>query len=123
MIYYLHFPGCDPPGFPNMISNSHYEHVLTKDDAEYVESIHTSTAGIGQRYPLSHVDFYLDGGDRILTCPDLRCSHIKGTLLFKDSINRDPAWTGRECKDFEDLIYRKCNGKTLVFGGLHVKEG
>lgn len=66
--------GLDPAGpcfFKLMILNRHAEEYLDKSDATVVETIHTNGADLGyinEGYPISHYEFYLNGGKRQPGC-------------------------------------------------------
>lgn len=76
--------GLDPakPGFR--------EWHLEREDADFVDVIHTSTGIIelGMREPIGHVDFYPDGGDRQSGCLVVGCSHTRAKIYYLNSIQR-----------------------------------
>lgn len=54
--------------------------VISKDDAIFVEAIHTSSQGICSESPLAHVDYYPNGGDA-QPCGTGACSCPDGSLV------------------------------------------
>eukprot|EP00091_Calanus_sinicus_P019115 TRINITY_DN4648_c0_g1_i2.p1 TRINITY_DN4648_c0_g1~~TRINITY_DN4648_c0_g1_i2.p1 ORF type:complete len:418 (-),score=93.62 TRINITY_DN4648_c0_g1_i2:145-1251(-) len=54
--------------------------VISKDDAIFVEAIHTSSQGICSEAPLAHVDYYPNGGDA-QPCGTGSCSCPFGNLV------------------------------------------
>ena len=72
---------------------------LDKDDAYWVEIIHTNTAVLGYNRDLGHVDFYINGGYTQANCTpvknnltkwkDSKCSHNYAYSLFKDLLKQN----------------------------------
>ena len=119
----------DPAGplFQNTPTVMH----LTKDDATYVDCIHTDgdelwpipVTGFGTMEQFGHVDFYPNGGRKQPGCwngkhPDpnqsgLDCSHNRACFLFADTIVPKvecdtPNYTGFECDSYESFLNGKC---------------
>ena len=72
---------------------------LNKDDAKFVEVIHTNAQELGYPKSLGHVDFYVNGGYFQKSCPiprvnmtkwkDNKCSHRYARLLFQKLLDND----------------------------------
>ncbi|GJQ74719.1 hypothetical protein Trydic_g21570 [Trypoxylus dichotomus] len=79
---------------------------LHKDDADFVDGIHTNSFVLGYRYDYGTADFYVDGGifqpgcesvaesfQKPVTCASLYtllfCSHRRSRLIWIESINND----------------------------------
>ena len=108
--------------------------VISRDDATFVEAIHTSSQGICYESPLAHVDFYPNGGDAqpcgtdSCSCPDgslvcsscyhglTRCvdfwgnpdwlaSHGRAVDLYRESIGRPTAFKSWRCSEtYEEFV-------------------
>lgn len=122
--------GLDPAGpfFENLSS----EVRLDKNDASYVDSIHTDgkklyQAGFGMLQNISHTDFYPNGGYNQPGCNDvihIGCSHGRACELYissigKKSCNAYPCgnanlhcqkcdWSERICYTCQEGQYKKC---------------
>ncbi|XP_033150122.1 phospholipase A1 [Drosophila busckii] len=59
---------------------------LTKDDADYVEVLHTSVGSYGFDRPLGHVDFYANWGSKQPGCFWHECSHWRAFALLAESL-------------------------------------
>ncbi|XP_077536600.1 lipase member H-like [Haemaphysalis longicornis] len=111
--------GLDPAGY--LFANTNC--CLSKDDADYVDVIHTNGGSleqfkIGLYGPVGDVDFYPNGGRTQAGCLDtpyvfdfmktFTCSHYRAPNLFIESLNRTrncsfvsygcPNWTSYEDK-------------------------
>ena len=68
----------DPAG-PNF-EHHNRENRLDKNDAKFVEVLHTDAGELGIVQPIGHVDIYLNGGKTQPDCPgwitELGCSHL-----------------------------------------------
>ena len=68
----------DPAG-PNF-EHHNTENRLDKNDAKFVEVLHTDAGELGIVQPIGHVDIYLNGGKTQPDCPgwiaELGCSHL-----------------------------------------------
>lgn len=114
--------GLDPAGWL-------YEHTtatLTKDDADYVDVIHTNAGSIknfriGLGQSVGHVDFYPNGGTVQTGCKNapniiptnymevITCSHYKATDLFIESLrNRTCQFKSYGCKSWDDFRSGNC---------------
>ena len=68
----------DPAG-PNF-EHHNKENRLDRNDAKFVEVLHTDAGELGIVHPIGHVDIYLNGGKTQPDCPgwiaELGCSHL-----------------------------------------------
>ncbi|XP_022193718.2 lipoprotein lipase [Nilaparvata lugens] len=98
--------GLDPalPGFE--IADG--PEILDKDDAEFVDVIHTTAGTSGIFKPIGHADFYPNGGVNQPGCdgfsPDItnyiesiQCGHMRVIYLFIESIKNSKAFNSRRC--------------------------
>ena len=82
----------------------HADLIISKEDAEYVDVIHTDGLALGFLVPLGHADFYPNGGitqpcSCSHVCPDVDCNgwkdHGRAPAYFEESIlspEKFPAW-------------------------------
>ncbi|XP_062123610.1 hepatic triacylglycerol lipase [Drosophila sulfurigaster albostrigata] len=103
---------------------------LTKQDADYVEVLHTSVGSYGFDRPLGHVDFYANWGSQQPGCFWHECSHWRAFALFKESLQQTadaaaPAFEAKGCRtaEWQQLTrHKQCSepqqtGKRLHMGG------
>lgn len=114
--------GLDPAGW--LYENT--EATLTKEDAKYVDVIHTNAGSItkfriGLNQSVGHVDFYPNGGTVQTGCPDapkiipynyyevITCSHYKATYLYIESLkNHTCKFISYQCKSWEEFTSGNC---------------
>lgn len=112
--------------------------VLSKEDAEHVQIIHTNGGGAGSMCPHGHSDFFPNGGSIQDGCCDrnaiarvtnwkqlLRvivkcsaCSHGRAYEFFAESITE--RFVATQCRSYLDFQENKCGAKpcTALMGGL-----
>lgn len=106
--------GCDPPG---PIYNYSTRDPLNKDDAPYVEGIHTSCL-VGTKYPVNTADIYINNGCNQPNCLFINesCNHaIAGLFLAKaimEGINN--SLTAKPCISYEQVRKCTCQGTALI---------
>ncbi|XP_069683241.1 pancreatic triacylglycerol lipase-like [Periplaneta americana] len=90
--------GLDPAG-PLFLQYGNDAHVLSKDDAEFVEVVHTNGGLAGQLVVLGHVDFFMNGGSLQPDCQltDFACSHVRAPMYFAESITTQTGFWGYRC--------------------------
>ncbi|XP_054159540.1 pancreatic triacylglycerol lipase-like [Oppia nitens] len=114
---YGRISGLDPAqpffeGFPG----SH----LTKDDADFVDVIHTSAGKdtkkgeFGFTQPIGHIDFYPHNGKHQPRCKDqsdIWCNHLSAILYYDSSLSNADQYqcTAYKCPNWEEFIHKKCN--------------
>ena len=97
----------------------HTDLIISKDDADYVDVIHTDAVAYGFLRPLGHADFYPNGGSYQPcscdhNCTDIDClgwsDHGRAPAYFEESIlspSKFPSWRcDMEWEDF--LVQRNC---------------
>ncbi|RZB38692.1 Lipase domain containing protein, partial [Asbolus verrucosus] len=77
------------PSFERAVAESR----LSKQDAEFVDVVHTDMGYYGATRPLGHVDFYVNGGRNQPGCrtgheTDENCHHVRSNYYFIESINK-----------------------------------
>nr|XP_003700221.1 PREDICTED: phospholipase A1-like [Megachile rotundata] len=106
--------GLDPAG-PNFYLEGKGTR-LSKDDATYVQVIHTSIL-YGLFDPLGHADFYVHGGRNQPGC-ELRgyCSHFRAYEVFAESVNTK-GFIARKCENYMFYMVGLCDSNQSVYMG------
>lgn len=117
--------GLDPAGWLYEHTNS----TLSKEDADYVDVIHTNAGSmtdfrIGLSHSVGHVDFYPNGGSVQTGCKSkpntfytnymdvITCSHYKATAYFIESLrNHTCLFTSYGCADWNDFVKGNCTAR------------
>ncbi|EDW16123.2 lipoprotein lipase [Drosophila mojavensis] len=95
---------------------------LSRNDASYVEVLHTSVGSYGFDRPLGHVDFYANWGSQQPGCFWHECSHWRAFALFKESLE-GTVFEARGCQpsEWQQLTrHKRCpqpTGSRLHMGG------
>ncbi|EDV53482.1 nascent polypeptide-associated complex subunit alpha, muscle-specific form [Drosophila erecta] len=100
--------GLDPAS--PLISYSNTEKRLSRDDALYVESVHTNGAVLGFSQPIGKAAFYMNGGRSQPGCGiDITgsCSHTKSVLYYVEALlwNNFPS---KKCASYLDANKNSC---------------
>nr|CAH7727031.1 unnamed protein product [Callosobruchus chinensis] len=61
--------------------------LLDRDDANFVDAIHTNGRHLGMMSPVGHVDFYPNGGQAQPGCPLWVCSHMRAVEYWIASLS------------------------------------
>ncbi|CAK1601792.1 unnamed protein product [Parnassius mnemosyne] len=110
--------GLDPAG-PLWYGN---KNALNTDSGKYVESVHTDGGFLGMFDPISHVDFYPNGGTNPQPgCWISTCSHSRSVELFASSVRTDQ-FIGRLCNNTTALKNHQCTGSTFNMGNSEVTK-
>lgn len=92
---------------------------VSRDDAGFVEVIHSNGAILGYEKAIGHVDFYPNGGAIQAGCVTNTCSHLRSYEYFAESINRNGFWAA-QCDSYLHFRQGKCNGNhKALMGGLN----
>ncbi|XP_071750113.1 lipase member I [Lepeophtheirus salmonis] len=103
---------------------------LDKDDADFVDVIHTNGFGLGIYHSSGHVDFYANGGEKQPKCKSVElliyflggapCSHDRAPMLYTETIrNKGCKMNGFPCKKgWEAFLMGECHetSETFPFG-------
>lgn len=139
-LFYKNFflSGLDPalPLFLHTAPNGH----LDKNDAEFVDIIHTCGGILAMLDPLGHVDFYPNGGTRQPGCEfsnckiiwkngkyfqtiykfvsyfSVKCSHTRAPTYFAESVYSDKKFVGKLCNSWDEYLeleFNKSNTSSL----------
>lgn len=109
--------GLDPagPGFTSKDS----ENRLSRDDADYVECLHTNGRSLGLMEPICSTDFYPNFGLKQPGCNFLwmdPCSHSRSWKLFAESLSG--SFNASECESMQNIHQQSpCNGTEVLMGG------
>ncbi|XP_069682919.1 pancreatic lipase-related protein 3-like isoform X2 [Periplaneta americana] len=97
--------GLDPAG-PLFHKSRKQIHTLSKDDAEFVDVVHTNGGALGQLDVIGHVDFYMNGGSVQPGCQftDFSCSHNRAPMYFAESITTQTGFWGYQCSDIKYAV-------------------
>ncbi|XP_018317283.1 phospholipase A1 [Mycetomoellerius zeteki] len=112
--------GLDPalPGFRLAGPGSR----ISKDDANYVEIIHTNGGVLGYLAAIGNIDFYPNGGQKQVGCGvDLggSCSHSRSYQYFAESITSHIGFLGKSCDSFSQFKSGLCNDTQASIMGGH----
>ncbi|KAG5681259.1 hypothetical protein PVAND_010710 [Polypedilum vanderplanki] len=121
--------GLDPAG-PNFTPPIH-EDPLEKNDADFVDTIHSDTFFIGTKYALGHASFFPNFNMIQPGCPPFSlnsffdyvndmCSHFHAIRYWSESLN--PKFTknfpSRQCSDWNNFEARKCDKNLINYMGV-----
>ncbi|XP_054260508.1 uncharacterized protein LOC128985151 [Macrosteles quadrilineatus] len=77
---------------------------LDKEDAIFVDVIHTNTGLFGKIEPTGHIDFYVNDGTLQPGCTEHRnpplCSHMLANTYFAESITSTVGFYGTSCPNY-----------------------
>ncbi|XP_053611601.1 pancreatic lipase-related protein 2-like [Plodia interpunctella] len=111
--------GLDPAG-PLWHFNSYR---ITKEDAKYVEIIHTNAgfSSLGIVWDVGHVDFYPNGGYSQPGCDTQLCNHHRAWELLAATILYGHLY-GKECESKMHMTLDICEGKQFIMGTDDLKK-
>ena len=112
------------PGEYGFLGPAHQHQIISKDDADYVDVIHTDGLGYGFLQPLGHADFYPNGGVNQPCscdheCQGVNCStwgdHGRAPAYFQESIMGQDKFLAWRCsRGWVDFVLHgnKCSYET-----------
>ncbi|KAL0869451.1 hypothetical protein ABMA27_007684 [Loxostege sticticalis] len=94
---------------------------LGRNDAKFVQVVHSSAGVLGLEHPIGHVDIYVNGVlvkqpeclDRGIT---IECDHAQSWRLYAASVINEKALMGRKCGSWDDLMRGDCRGNMTAVG-------
>lgn len=103
---------------------------MNKNDATYVECIHTNWKCFGFKLPFCTSDFYPNGGYAQPGCSLLKvnkCDHSRSVKYFIESLGGGN-FQARQCDEFVDFggegkLLKACNGTVALMGGEPGNKG
>ncbi|XP_026752843.3 pancreatic lipase-related protein 3-like isoform X2 [Galleria mellonella] len=96
---------------------------LNKEDAEYVDVIHTNAGILGLIEPVGHKDFYANGGKSQPGCLLSTCDHTRAWQLFAESLNATNNFPARKCENWTAFKEGLCTKNEVAFMGINSKSG
>ncbi|XP_036224293.2 endothelial lipase [Bactrocera oleae] len=121
----LRITGLDPAK-PLFITAGN-ERKLSKDDADFVDVIHTDVLGRGMMHPMGHVDFYPNFGYIQPGC-DVEaepgsCNHERAPRFYAESINPKQEFWSSRCTNWLYFVLNICGvDSNDARMGYHVDE-
>ncbi|XP_055844679.1 phospholipase A1-like [Episyrphus balteatus] len=104
--------GLDPAG--PLYEDDYYsihEEYLSKDDARYVEVIHTNGNRLGVLQPIGNADFYVNGGKYQPGCyfdGNWICHHLRAFWYYAEAI-KENTFISKKCPDYQVAISKECD--------------
>ena len=92
---------------------------ISKDDAAYVQIIHTNAGILGVRKSAGHVDFFPNGGHKQVGCEglsDYSCHHARAYFFFQESVRNPRAFQAVRCNSLDDFKANRCYSITEHMG-------
>ncbi|XP_078032935.1 pancreatic triacylglycerol lipase-like [Augochlora pura] len=90
---------------------------VARDDAKYVEVLHTNGGVFGFEKAIGDIDFYPNGGGVQAGCKSNTCSHLRAYKYFAESINSELGFEAMKCPTHSDFHQGACNLNDKVFLG------
>lgn len=119
--------GLDPA--KHLYENTDPKYTIDKNDATFVDIIHTNGNGFGLIKPLGHIDFYPNGGRSQPNCKVLdrvsggACSHAKAYDYFAHSILARNGSKALQCAQWSDYELGECGESAKsTYMGEHVDK-
>lgn len=95
--------------------------MISRDDAEFVQVIHTSSGTYGIIESRGHIDFFPNSGSNQHGCDldtfDDICSHRRAWLYYQESVKNLNTFTAVKCDSYEDFKSGACKGNEKAFMG------
>ncbi|XP_070502434.1 lipoprotein lipase-like [Chironomus tepperi] len=124
---------CLDPAFPGFYAPIPFFKAVNKDDAEFVDIIHTETGTYGTPFPTGTVDFWVNGltfnqpgcpprNFRMLDKNDL-CSHHRSWRIWAESVsNKSSKFWSQKCSPFW-FFSNTCESNMFVSMGIDCPTG
>ncbi|GJQ76617.1 hypothetical protein Trydic_g15479 [Trypoxylus dichotomus] len=97
---------------------------LRKENALFVDVIHTTAGSLGTWIPSGHVDFYPNGGSTPQPkCNHIlpQCSHASAWKYFAESIKNRKRYRALRCSSFQYFMFGYCTQHTYMGEGVSLK--
>lgn len=91
---------------------------ISKDDAAYVQIIHTNGGRLGVKKPVGHSDFFLNGGSEQPGCTTDLCHHQRSWVYFQESVRNEAVYLARKCDSYYDFLNGYCDNNTVTYMGF-----
>lgn len=120
--------GLDPAR--QLFYKSSKNHHLNKNDAKFVDIMHTDCGSVGMGFPIStgHADFWPNGGKATqprckgilkITLRGQTCSHIYVIELYAESIIHPSKFEAMTANNWKDFTYGKYRSSNTAIMGAH----
>ncbi|XP_068632014.1 phospholipase A1-like [Battus philenor] len=116
-----HIIALDPAG--PCFSNISPDNRLDRNDAAYVDVIHTNGGILGLKEPVGHKDFYPNGGSSQPGCFLSTCDHSRAWEIFAESLKFPEHFPARKCSNWTMFSEGKCVKNEVTFMGFRAGEG
>lgn len=96
--------------------------MVSREDAKYVQIIHTSAGSYGIVESRGHADFFPNAGVHQYGCEleflsDV-CSHRRSWLYYQESVKNPSSFSALKCESFSVFQSGNCKGNEQVFMGF-----
>lgn len=96
--------------------------MISRNDAEYVQIIHTNAGKYGTTKSHGHADFYPNAGRKQHGCEleylDDVCSHRRAWVYYQESVNTRKPFLAVKCYSYKDFIQGNCESNTITQMGF-----
>lgn len=96
--------------------------MISRDDADYVQVIHTNAGKYGIIESRGHADFFPNAGADQAGCDlsvmDDVCSHSRAWYYFQESVKNIGAFPAIKCNSYEDFKNNNCEKEEVALMGL-----
>lgn len=97
--------------------------MISRDDADYVQIIHTNAGKYGIVSSRGHADFYPNAGYKQSGCEleliaDDVCSHRRAWVFYQESVYPRKPFLAVKCDSFDDFKEGKCKNNQITKMGL-----
>ncbi|CAB3232374.1 unnamed protein product [Arctia plantaginis] len=113
--------GLDPAG-PCFVEMDKSQR-LSKNDADYVDVIHTDSGVFGMEDPLGHADYYPNRGTEQPGCMFQVCSHDRAWLYFSVSVIYPRGFPAIKCRSWKDFQEGNCDSRSISLMGYGSQPG
>ncbi|CAG9812274.1 unnamed protein product [Chironomus riparius] len=95
---------------------------ISKDDAKYVQIIHTNGGRLGVEKRAGHSDFFVNGGNEQPGCLTDICHHRRSWVYFQESVREDEIFMSRQCDSYYDFLNGYCDKNDIKYMGYSSNE-
>ncbi|XP_070492810.1 phospholipase A1-like isoform X2 [Chironomus tepperi] len=95
---------------------------ISKNDAKYVQVIHTNGGNLGVKKSVGHCDFFVNGGSKQPGCLTPICNHQNSWVYFQESVRDEQSFMARKCDAYHDFLNGYCDKNDIRFMGYSSNE-
>ncbi|XP_028031981.1 lipase member H-like isoform X1 [Bombyx mandarina] len=96
---------------------------ISRQDAVYVDVIHTNAGLLGLKEPVGDKDFYPNGGMTQPGCILSTCDHSRAWEFLAESVNSAKHFPARKCENWTSFKEGFCSKNSVSYMGLESKAG